>query len=211
MTTDALIARLASGAGPAPRLMLRRDLSNALIAGLVLTSVASLGARGLVPEAMWTGAALWTKLVYALALAAGAVWLFRQLAFPARDPASGFRAVLVVGAAMAAVGTMAVLDVPAAGRLPYLMGKTALICPWAILLLSIPLLAGLFRLLKRYAPTRLRWAGFASGLIAGSVAAAGYALSCVEHSLGFVALWYSVGILLSAALGALLGPRLLRW
>jgi len=39
----------------------------------------------------------------------------------------------------------------------------------------------------------------------------GYALVCRELSASFVAVWYSVGIGLAALLGALLGPRALRW
>ena len=39
----------------------------------------------------------------------------------------------------------------------------------------------------------------------------GYALSCTELSPAFVAIWYSLGIALAGALGAVLGPRILRW
>ena len=67
------------------------------------------------------------------------------------------------------------------------------------------------RALRGLAPTQLRLAGLAAGLLAGGVGAIGYALSCTEVGLPFVATWYSLGIALTGALGALLGPRLLRW
>jgi hypothetical protein len=41
--------------------------------------------------------------------------------------------------------------------------------------------------------------------------ASGYALACPEASPAFVAVWYSLGVLLTGLLGAALGPRLLRW
>jgi hypothetical protein len=59
----------------------------------------------------------------------------------------------------------------------------------------------------RSGPTRLR----AAGLLAGAVGAFGYAFACIEQSTAFVALWYSLGIGMSGALGAALGPRVLRW
>jgi hypothetical protein len=65
--------------------------------------------------------------------------------------------------------------------------------------------------LRGLAPTRPRAAGLAAGLLAGAIGAFAYALACHEVSVAFVALWYSLGIALSGALGALLGPRLLRW
>jgi hypothetical protein len=65
--------------------------------------------------------------------------------------------------------------------------------------------------LRGLAPTRPRAAGGAAGLLAGAVGAAGYSLACPEASPGFVAAWYTLGIALTGGLGALLGPRLLRW
>lgn len=211
MKTSEFIAGLASGAGPVKRVLIGRDLALVLSAGLVLCSAISLEVRGLVLQPMWVDAALWTKIVYALALMASAIWLVRQLAFPGKRAGLGYLAVAFVILSMAMIGAIAVFNVPAGARLAYVMGKTALICPWAILILSLPTLAGLFWLMKRFAPTNLRWAGFTIGLLAGSVAALGYALSCGEQAIGFVAVWYSAGILLSVALGTALGPRLLRW
>ncbi|MBL7372919.1 DUF1109 family protein, partial [Escherichia coli] len=42
-------------------------------------------------------------------------------------------------------------------------------------------------------------------------AATVYCIHCPEVSAIFVLTWYSLGILLAASIGALLGPRLLRW
>jgi hypothetical protein len=100
---------------------------------------------------------------------------------------------------------------PPAERYSYMVGHSAARCPWAILALSIPALAGLVWALRGLAPTRLRLAGVCAGLLAGTIGAAGYALSCSEESAAFVAVWYSLGIALCGLLGGALGSRLLRW
>lgn len=79
-------------------------------------------------------------------------------------------------------------------------------------LLSIPLIAMVpfalvTRPMREAAPTNLRRAGVLTGLIAGGLSAAGYALHCTADLVPFVAIWYSGTILVYA----IAGPRLLRW
>ncbi|HWU18721.1 MAG TPA: NrsF family protein, partial [Devosia sp.] len=54
-------------------------------------------------------------------------------------------------------------------------------------------------------------AGFAAGLIAGGFGAWAYSFYCGETSMMFMAIWYSLGIGLTALLGAALGKLVLRW
>jgi len=75
----------------------------------------------------------------------------------------------------------------------------------------LPALAAALWAVRGLAPTRPWAAGFAAGLLAGSVGAFGYSLSCPEASPAFVAAWYTLGIVLTGAVGAALGPRVLRW
>jgi hypothetical protein len=80
----------------------------------------------------------------------------------------------------------------------------------------IPLLAAptallLTRLLRDLAPTRLTATGAALGAVSGGIGAMAYAMYCPTDSAAFVVTWYAVGIALSAAIGAVLGTRLLRW
>ncbi len=79
------------------------------------------------------------------------------------------------------------------------------------MVLSLPALAGALWAVRGLVPTQLRAAGFNAGLMAGALGAMGYALVCPEVSATFVAVWYSLGILLTGLLGTFLGPRLLRW
>ena len=68
-----------------------------------------------------------------------------------------------------------------------------------------------FWVMKGLAPTRPAWAGASAGLLAGALAALVYALHCPESGAPFIGIWYVVGIAIPAAVGALLGPRTLRW
>jgi hypothetical protein len=43
------------------------------------------------------------------------------------------------------------------------------------------------------------------------VAATIYGLHCPEHTMAFVAVWYSLGVAAVTALGAILGHWVLRW
>ena len=92
-----------------------------------------------------------------------------------------------------------------------LFWSTWLACAVSVPLLSLPLLFAAFAALRRLAPTRPGRAGAAAGALSGGVAAAVYALHCLEMFAPFLAVWYVLGMSVPVVLGALLGPRLLRW
>jgi len=209
--TDTLIDLLARSAGPAPRALAARRLSPAAIGGLLVSTWAAIGVFGVIPASMFTTAAPWTKMVYALALAVAAGWLTARLSRPAAPIDQPRRAVLAVVLTMAALGAGTVLSQPADARLHALLGDSWSSCPWSVLALSLPALVASLWAVRGLAPTRPVAAGFAAGLMAGSVGAFGYALSCPEASAAFVAVWYTLGIALTGALGAALGPKVLRW
>jgi hypothetical protein len=211
MKTGDLIAALAAGAGPAPRAVAARRLIPAALGGALAAAAAALSLLEPVPAEMWSGQALWTKFAYAGALASASGWLAARLGRPAADARAAQRAVLAVVALMALAGWVTYLATPATDRGVALFGHSWLRCPWGVLGLSLPALAGSFWALRGLAPTRPHAAGLACGLFAGALGAAGYALACTEQSVTFIALWYSAGIAMSGALGAALGPRLLRW
>jgi hypothetical protein len=86
--------------------------------------------------------------------------------------------------------------------------------PWCLVLiplLATPTAALLVWTLRAFAPTRLTLMGAAVGGLSGGVGAMAYAMYCPVDSVAFVVTWYSLGIAIAAALGALIGPRLLRW
>lgn len=211
MNTQDLITLLASGAGAAPRFLPGRRMAPAIAGGLFVAALLSIGLLGLVPVPMFGSPALWTKLGYAMLLAAGAGWLAARLARPlahTKGPAA-----LIAGAlgAMALLGLLNLLAQAPDERMNALLGSTWYRCPWIILAISLPALAALLGTLRTLAPTRLREAGLAAGLLAGALGAIGYSLHCPEVSPAFIAVWYSLGIFATGAFGALLGPVVLRW
>jgi hypothetical protein len=91
------------------------------------------------------------------------------------------------------------------------LGQSWRVCSSLVFLLSIPIFGGLLWSFRRLAPSRLRAAGATAGLAAGAWGATLYCLHCPEVSAIFVLTWYTLGIGLAALLGAIVGPRLLRW
>lgn len=209
MKTDALIELLAQGAGPAPRAVAARRLVPAAGVGLLASSAVALVGMGPVGAAMLAAPAFWLKLGYAAALVATAGWLTARLSRPAARTGAAWRALAAVVLAMALVAAATLSVAPDATRA--LMGQTWAVCPRNVFLLSLPALAAALWAVHGLAPTRPCLAGFAAGLLAGAAGAFGYALACPEIAPAFVAVWYSAGIALAGAFGALLGPRVLRW
>jgi hypothetical protein len=212
-STAQLIERLATDIAPVPRSLLDRRLAMAVLTGaavaLLLLSI-SLGLRPDLKAAAsdWV---LWAKLGYALALGAGGFLLCAQAARPNAHPRWRIVAVLLPVACAAFAAMLRTFKLPAELRRAEWLGETAAICPLLIALLALPCLLALCFVLRRAAPTRLRWAGFCAGLLAGAAAMMVYALHCPETGLAFVATWYTLGMCLPAALGAVFGPLLLRW
>lgn len=83
--------------------------------------------------------------------------------------------------------------------------------------LRMSLLAGLFvgaalvLWLRRGAPTALERAGWLTGIAAGSLGALAYSLHCPFNNLYYIGLWYTLAITLSAIVGRLIVPHLIRW
>lgn len=212
MKTVEWIDFLARGAGAATRLDLWPWLAAAALAGAAASAIGALVLIGPVPAAMFATAAPWLKLGYALLLGAAALALGARLALPLAPRRSlAVPALATVVAAMALFGAAEFAATPPSQRVHELLGHSWASCPWSIVGLSLPALAAALAVLRRGAPTRPGAAGFAAGILAGAAGAFGYAFACVEDSSAFIALWYTLGIALAGALGAALGPRVLRW
>lgn len=211
MKTEALIDMLARDAGPVPRALAARRLSPAAAAGLLASALIAITWFGIIPAQMFATAVPWTKMAYAGALALAAGWWTARLSRPAAPIALPRRVTVLVLLAMVVVGGLSLASTPAGARLDAVLGESWSTCPWSVLVLSLPALAGSLWAVRGLAPTRPGAAGFAAGLLAGSVGAFGYSLSCPEASPAFVAIWYTLGIAFTGAVGAVLGPRALRW
>lgn len=213
MRTDDLIAQLARGAGAVEPDALKRRYASATgwgAFGATLAMALLLGVRPDLHEAVRLPM-FWIKLAFPAAWFAIAIALAARLARPAM-PLGSLPGLLAVP--LLAVGAMALVvlaQAPPSARAALVLGRTWAVCPFYVALLSLPMLVAAFRATRQLAPTRLARAGAACGLVAGALGAGVYALHCDEMSPAFLATWYVIGMLIPTLVGAVLGPRLLRW
>ncbi|MBX9459022.1 MAG: DUF1109 family protein [Rhizobium sp.] len=209
MKTDDLIMALAADSRPPGDL--RRSLALALAAGAIVAGAvffATIGFRSDIDSAARTLRFLF-KFVLTLSLAAAAIGVAWRIGRPGMDLPVWTLAVPPVLLA-GAVG-LELLAMPDTLWMPRLIGTNALHCVTTIPLLSIPTLAALLYALRGGAPSSPALAGAVAGLAASGIAATYYASNCTDDSPLFVAIWYTIAVLLVTAAGALLGRSLLRW
>jgi hypothetical protein len=153
----------------------------------------------------------WVRELFCASLGALALLCVVRLGRPGAQlgflPA-GIAAVVLIMWILAAVSLVSAASL---SRVHLLLGSTFAVCPFLIAFISAPLFFAFVWILKDLAPTRLRWAGAGAGFAAGSIGALVYTLHCPELAAPFIATWYLLGILIPTAIGAWLGPRLLRW
>lgn len=213
MRTEDLISSLAGNARAVPRGAVPRRMAFGIAGGGMVTMLlvaAWLGLRHDLGSAV-LGLPFWMKWGYTLSIAAIAVSATIHLARPeaARPRALSWLA-LPVGL-LALLTVVQLLATPPGDWDALWQGRSWHVCTRNVAILSLPIFAGLMLAFRRFAPTRLRLTGAVAGLAAGACGAVLYCLHCPEVSALFVLVWYSLGMLAAAAIGALLGPRLLRW
>jgi hypothetical protein len=213
MKTEDLISLLSTGVAPVDSRVPARRFVRAIALGglgaLVLMAVI-FGVRPDIAVVSRTPI-FWAKFAFPTTLAATALFLATRLSRPGTTIGKFWAMpavpVLVVWSAAVAVLCLASPD----ARLPLVMGYTWRTCPFNILLLSVPAFVAVFWAIRGLAPTRLRLAGGAGGMLAGTLATMAYCFHCPEMSVAFWAVWYLLGMTLATLIGALLGPRFLRW
>jgi hypothetical protein len=213
MRTDDLVGLLSTGITPVKRGSAARRFGVSLpLAAIGATALMAIvfGVRPDLSVIVKT-AIFWEKLAFPLCLAIGALLATARLARPGAKVGAGWpiMAIPVVIVWIAAIAVLVTTAPP--DRLPAILGQSWRTCPFNILLLAIPGFFAVFWAVKGLAPTRLRLAGAISGLLASSIATVAYCFHCPEMSPAFWSIWYVAGMLLPAALGAVLGPTLLRW
>jgi hypothetical protein len=213
MKTDDLIAALAADVEPVRPRAVGLRLVLGLLAGVALSAAVMLlwlGPRPDLMPAMHT-MPFWMKFFYASTIAAFGFALIDRLSRP--GGVAGTLALLLLApvAFMAAMALYKLTQAPPDARMPMMMGGSARVCARNIVVLSLPIFAGLFWSLRHLAPTRLVLAGAVAGVLAGAAGTFVYEFHCTESTAAFVAIWYTLGIALMGALGAALGRALLRW
>jgi hypothetical protein len=208
-STDDLIRSLASTAGTR-----RRGVS--LQAALAVTGAASLACALLLVFSvigirqdfadMAVRMPFAFKVVYTGALVVGA----SVVALYAATPGASATALYAMLPAAIILACGVIFD-PTAFPI---MGRTntaAAICVDRILFLSLPAMILTFVFMRKAAPTQPLFAGAVIGMLCASVGALAYTLACRNDGTAFVAIWYAAACAIMAAVGAMMGHRVLRW
>ena len=213
MKTVELVTLLATGAGAVqPNQAARRFAAAAgwSVLGAALLMIALLGPRHDLANAVLLPM-FWVKFGFVACLAVAGLLAALRLSRPGQRLAWVPTA---LAAPVIAIWLLAVLVLAQADpvqRTVLFFGATWDSCPFLIALLSVPGFAAAILAMKGLAPTRLRPAGAAAGLLSGALGALVYSVHCPELGAPFIGFWYLLGMLIPTTVGALLGPRLLRW
>lgn len=210
---DDLIDRLAGDVRPTAPNALRLRLVAGLAIGVIAATVLMLAWLGLRPDlgVAVTTPIFWAKFAFTLVLSVLGFIAAERLSRPGgklRLPLIGIFAVIAV---TGAAGIVQVLMAAPEDVRTLLIGGSALLCPFYIVVLSVPVFVVSVLVMRRLAPTNLPAAGFAAGLLSGAAGSWVYAFHCTESGLPFITLWYTAGFLAAALIGAAVGRWALRW
>lgn len=212
MNTDDFIALLATGAAPVAHNVPEKRFRRALALGLPVALAIMLG-FGVRPDLLDVvgNPMLWAKLAFPGAVAViSLLWVLR-LSRPGMPTGHLPTSLALPALGMCLLAAMAMVQAAPADRAALVMGTTWRVCTLNIALVAVPVFVGGFWAIKGLAPTRLALTGAVAGLMAGAAGAVVYALHCPELDAPFLLVWNGLGMLVPAAAGAALGPRLLKW
>jgi hypothetical protein len=212
MKTDDFIAMLATGVEPVQPHVPERRLAQAMALSLPLAFLIMLQ-FGIRPDLLQVlgDPMLWVKFAFPGMVAIISLLLVLRLSRPGMATGHLPASLSAPALAMCLLAAVALANAAPPDRAALVMGTTWQVCTFNIALISVPVFIGSFWALKGLAPTRLSQAGGCAGLLAGAAGAFVYAIHCPELDAPFLLIWNGLGMLVPAAVGAVLGPRLLRW
>ena len=213
MKTDQLIDLLSTNVEPVKSGYIKKTLVFALLIGgvaafcVMLTTV---GLRSQTSDRLHPGY-LVLKLLFTISLVGLGATLLARLMRPGQSDRKQFTLIVVPFLMIAGAGMIAL----AFGE-PMAWGRMLFGMHWVTCLLCIPLFAvvpfaALVWALRRGAPTNLTQTGAIAGLVAGALGATAYAFHCPDDSVPYITVWYGTLVAFCGVIGAILGPRLLRW
>jgi len=213
MKTDDLVAALAVDLPPTGVARLRTGVGLVLIPSALLALVGVWLMLGFRPDlaAAVGGPTFWAKAAYTILAAGIGFWLLDRAGRPGAEVRGPLILVAIAGVTVVLAGAVSLMMTPEDARMAAIMGRSARVCPTNIASLSLLAAPLILFAARRFAPLRPGLAGAATGLLAGGLAATVYGLHCPEHTAAFVAVWYTLGMAIPVAVGALLGRLVWRW
>ncbi len=213
MNTDRLIQVLSSEASNDRGWSLRPRLLIALALGASTSFLMMLFALGIQPNLIEKMALplFWTKFSFALTLL-GIGLIIATISSRPGKAASKYRLLFMLPiAGIWLIALQSIGDSNLASLSQMVQGDTWKVCSLLIVYLSVPIFIATFWAIKEMAPTKPALTGFMTGLFSGGLAACIYCLHCPELSPVFVAIWYLLGTMIPAIVGAILGRKILSW
>jgi hypothetical protein len=213
MRTENLTAVLAASLEPvdAARTMRRYTLGMTVgVLGALILTAGVLHMNPALPHEVFEFA-FWVREFYCASLGVLAVLCVTRLGRPGTRLGLLPIGIAVVVLIMWILAAISLFSAASQSRVHLLLGTTSAVCPFLIAFISAPLFFSFLWIVKDLAPTRLRWAAAGAGFAAGAIGALVYTLHCPELATPFIANWYLLGMLIPTAIGAWLGPRMLRW
>lgn len=211
MKTEDLIDLLAKDAPQVERPRWRARLAMILVGGFLIGAALVWWSIGFRDDMRTNPAPLLVKTTFSALFAAAALPLAIRLLQPGSPLGWRLAALLVLVGICAVATTMALMGTPIA-QWYYVWCRNGLPkCLMYIPMFSAPTAIGLVWLSRGLAPTRLTLTGAAIGALSGGVGAVAYSLHCPIDSVAYVTTWYTLAIASCAAIGALVGQRVLRW
>jgi hypothetical protein len=151
------------------------------------------------------------KFAVTLALAISAIAVALHLSRPEAS-LRGFGWYLLIPAGLLVAGISGEMMMPQrAPMMTRLIGNNSKFCMTFIPVISLPLLLAALLGLRHGAPSRPALSGAVAGMMSAGLAATLYASHCTDDSPLFVATWYTLATALVAAVGALIGARVLKY
>lgn len=213
MDTDDLIQALA---GDVRRVPARRAAMRvACCTGMALLAATALVWLGLGPRADLAAVVFdpaWlTRMAYTAAIAGFAGLLLLRLGQPGASVRTPLWGLALTVAVVLALVVAEQVSLSGSARAQAWLGHSWLSCSLWVAVFGAAGGPFLFVAARRLAPLRPTLAGAAAGLVSGAVAATAYGLYCTEAATAFYASWYTLGMVIVAGFGAIVGRFGLRW
>jgi hypothetical protein len=213
MKTDDLIGMLAKQDSAIDRTALFWKIALALLVGSIASFVLLTVVFRVNPDLkmMLMNLWFWVRFAFIASVVVVAGALFSRLGKPGKAHRVGVWPVVIPFAVLGAIACVMLMMAPAESRRDMLLGISWDVCARNISLLSIPFFFVAVWIARQFAPVRLRFTGAMLGLFSGAAGALVYSLYCPEIAPSFLVIWYTIGMLIPASVGALLGRKLLAW
>jgi hypothetical protein len=178
------------------------------IAALVFFTV--LGLRSDIAAALETPRFLF-KFLVTVTLAVSAFNCVRALSRPGESWRNEVLCLAIAPVLLAMAVVVELFALPSDVWAATMIGRNSVVCLTYIPLIGLGPLAVFLWALRYSAPTNPAFAGSVAGLLAGGIAATFYAAQCTDDSPLFVAMWYTIAVIILAILGAIGASWFARW